>query len=500
MAKRTAIIDIGSNSARLVIFERTSRFGFHLICEQKSKVRIGEGAYAKGGNLQPICIERAYLALESFIQTTKKYHVKKILCVATSALRDAPNGQEFVQWIQKNLQLSIKIIDGNEEAKLGAIAANNLLPITDAITIDIGGGSSDISLIQGGKIIETCSLNVGTVRIKELFFDRKASIEEARDYIRQELKRLPESFKYQIAVGIGGTARALSKGMLKNSDYPLDKIHAFNYRLEDEIDYLTAITLSSTRGLKKFNLKQERFDTIREGALIFLEILEQIGAKEVITSGVGVREGVFLKDLLRHNNLLFPKGVNPSIRSILDRFDNLTAKDSSATHRIKIASELYTVCHKEFGLSLEYSDELSAALKLSNVGKTLTIYKSRQHAFYIAMQELNYGFSHKEMLLISILLRTFGSSLLKKSLFQTYKQILPQKEAMICLSFIYNLSILLHENANEAKISFHYHNQTLRIYSDQSLYHAKESIKVLEKPHPFAIIIEDNTNMPRYNF
>ncbi|HHH37005.1 MAG TPA: Ppx/GppA family phosphatase, partial [Epsilonproteobacteria bacterium] len=62
MAKRTAIIDIGSNSARLVIFERTSRFGFHLISEQKSKVRIGEGAYAKGGNLQPIGIERAYLA------------------------------------------------------------------------------------------------------------------------------------------------------------------------------------------------------------------------------------------------------------------------------------------------------------------------------------------------------------------------------------------------------------------------------------------------------
>ncbi len=500
MAKRTAIIDIGSNSARLVIFERTSRFGFHLICEQKSKVRIGEGAYDKGGNLQSIGIERAYLALESFIQTTKKYHVNKILCVATSALRDAPNGREFTQWIQKNLQLSIKIIDGNEEAKLGAIAANNLLPITDAITIDIGGGSSDMSLIRDGRIIETCSLNIGTVRIKELFFDRKAPIEKARHYIRQELKRLPESFRYPIAVGIGGTARALSKGILRNSDYSFDKIHAFGYRLEDEIDYLTAITLSSVKGLGRFNLKQERFDTIRGGALIFLEILEQIGAREVVTSGVGVREGVFLKDLLRHNNLIFPKGVNPSIRNILDRFDNLTAKDSSAAHRIKISSELYAIYHKEFGLSMEYSDELNAALKLSNIGKTLTIYKSRQHAFYIAMQELNYGFSHKEMLLISLLLRTFGNSLLDKSLFQTYKEILPQKESMKSLSFIYNLSILLHENANEAKISFDYCDQTLTIHSDQSLYHAKESIKILEKPHPFVIVIEDNTEMPKYSF
>ncbi len=500
MAKRTAIIDIGSNSARLVIFERTSRFGFHLICEQKSKVRIGEGAYAKGANLQPVGIERAYLALESFIQTTKKYHVHKILCVATSALRDAPNGREFVQWIRKNLKLSIKIIEGNEEAKLGAIAANNLLPITDAITIDIGGGSSDMALIREGKIIETFSLNIGTVRIKELFFDRKASIEEAQEYIKEELKRLPESFRYPIAVGIGGTARTLGKGIMKTNDYPLDKIHAFSYKVKNEIDYIKAITLSSAKGLKRFDLKQERFDTIREGAMIFMEILKQIQCEEVITSGVGVREGLFLKDLLRHNTLQFPKGVNPSIRSILDRFDNLTARDSSASHRIKIASELYTLCHQEFGLSDKYHDELNSALKLSNIGKTLTIYKSPQHAFYIAMQELNYGFTHEEMILISMLLRTSGTTLLKKSLFHTYKSLLPQKESMKCLSFIYNLTILLHENSNEANISFHYHNQTLTIHSDQSLYHAKESIKALEKPQPFAIIIQDKTKMPKYSF
>ena len=500
MAKRTAIIDIGSNSARLVIFERTSRFGFHLISEQKSKVRIGEGAYAKGGNLQPVGIERAYLALQSFIQTTRKYRVHKILCVATSALRDAPNGPEFVRWVRRELHLSIKIIDGNEEAGLGAVAASNLLPLSDALTIDIGGGSSDMALIRRGQIIETCSLNIGTVRIKELFFDRKAPLDEARNYIREELKRLPDSFKSKIAVGIGGTARSLSKGMMKRNEYPFDKLHAFQYRIEDERDYLEAITLSSAKGLKRFDLKQERFDTIREGTLIFLEILEQIDAREVITSGVGVREGLFLKDLLRHSRLKFPKGLNPSIRSILDRFDNLTARDSSASHRIKIASGLYTLCQQEFGLPAHYRENLQDALRLSNIGKTLTIYKARQHAFYIAMQELDFAYSHKEMLLISLLLRGSGSSLLKKSLYQNYKSLLPKKEPMRCLSFIYNLTILLHENANEATIDFHYKNHTLTIRADQSLYHAKESIKSIEKPHPFAIIIEDESKIPTYTF
>ncbi len=500
MAKRTAIIDIGSNSARLVIFERTSRFGFHLICEQKSKVRIGEGAYTKGGHLQPIGIERAYLALQSFIQTTKKYHVNKTLCIATSALRDAPNGQNFIWWIKSNLKLSIKIIDGDEEAKLGAIAANNLLSVKDAITIDIGGGSSDIALIRGGEIIDTCSLNIGTVRIKELFFDRQASREESQAYIRDEIKRLPDTFHSHIAVGIGGTARALSKGIMKKSNYPFDKLHAFSYTVEEQIDYLTSITLSTTDELDTFYLKRERFDTIREGAMIFLEILKQIGAKKVVTSGVGVRDGLFLKDLLRQSNLQFPKGLNPSIRSILDRFDNLTAKNSSASHRIRIASELYRVCHDRFDLPTEYKSELYNALKLSNIGKTLTIYKSRQHAFYIALQELNYGFTHAEMLLISLLLRTFESGLLKKSLFQTYKDLLPKQEYMKYLSFIYNLTILLHENANEADILFHYSDRTLTIKADQSLYHAKEAIALLEKPHDFSIVIDDINGVPEYEF
>ncbi|MEA3492420.1 MAG: Ppx/GppA phosphatase family protein [Campylobacterota bacterium] len=500
MAKRTAIIDIGSNSARLVIFERTSRFGFHLICEQKSKVRIGEGAYAKGGHLQSIGIERAYLALQSFIQTTKKYQVNKILCVATSALRDAPNGQNFISWIKSNLKLSIKIIDGDEEAKLGAIAANNLLPIGDAITIDIGGGSSDIALIRKGEVVDTYSLNIGTVRIKELFFDRQASREEALAYIRDEIKRLPDAFHHHIAVGIGGTARALSKGIMKKSNYPFDKLHAFSYRVEDQIDYLTGITLSTMDELDIFYLKRGRYDTIREGTMILLEILKQIGTKEVITSGVGVRDGLFLKDMLRQSDLQFPKGLNPSIRSILDRFDNLTAKNSSASHRIEIASELYRVCHDRFDLPKKYKFELYNALRLSNIGKTLTIYKSSQHAFYIATQELNYGFTHAQMLLISLLLRTSGGRLSKRSLLQTYRELLPKKRYIRCLSFIYNLTILLHENANDADILFHYSDQTLTIKADQSLYHAKEAIALLDKPHDFSIVIDDISRVPRYEF
>jgi exopolyphosphatase/guanosine-5'-triphosphate,3'-diphosphate pyrophosphatase len=501
MAKRTAIIDIGSNSARLVIFEKTSHYGFHLICEQKSKVRIAEGAYKKDGYLQATAIKRAYLTLQSFIHTIHKYQAHQTICVATSALRDAPNGDIFVQWIKNELGLSIKVIDGNKEANYGAIAANNLLPIHQGITVDIGGGSSDMALIENDRIIDTYSLNLGTVRLKELFFDKSGmSMEEintkAKAYIAKELENLPKHFKNALAIGIGGTARALSKGLMKRSHYPFDKLQAFSYKIDDHRDYLESIPLSSAKALKKFDLKKSRFDTIREGTLIFNEILSVIGAEEVITSGVGVREGVYLEQLLQADNLIYPKDVNPSVTSILDRFKPYVTIEARKENTLLIATSLYRELQSVMQDDFSYLSQLHWALKLSSIGNTLTIYKSHQTAFYIAMLELNYAFTHKEMLLISMLLRMHGKSLIYKPLFEEYKELLPPKETLLWLSFIYTLTLFIARASNDAKITITFQNKTLTISSDKPLYLAREKIKSLEKPIPFAIIIDDEEKVP----
>ena len=501
MSKRTAIIDIGSNSARLVIFEKTSRYGFHLICEQKSKVRIGEGAYEKDGYLQPIGIQRAFFALQSFTHSIEKYQAKKTICVATSALRDAPNGEIFVNWIKDKLGIKITIIDGKKEAMYGAIAAKNLLPSTDAITVDIGGGSSDIALIKNGTIIDTYSLNLGTVRLKELFFDKdmslKKSHKKAKAYIQNELKSLPTHFKASLAIGIGGTARTLSSGIMERLKYPFDKLHAFTYDIDDHKEYLYDIPLSSAKNLKKFNLKESRFDTIREGTLIWTEILNKVGAKKVITSSVGVREGVFLEQLLKKENLTFPLTANPSVLSILDRFKPLITIEKKRKLKLRLALKLYDTLQVDIQDDKIYGKELLWALKLSSIGKTLTIYKSHKHAFYVATQELNYGFTHQEILLISSLLRMHGKDLLKSSLYSEYKSLLPDKEKLRWLSFVYTLTVFLHEASNSAKIDFSYKNNTLTIQSNKSLYLAKEKIKKLEKPVPFAIIIKDENTLPK---
>ena len=327
------------------------------------------------------------------------------------------------------------------------------------------------------------------------------SIEEsnkkAKAYIQNELKNLPAHFRHSLAIGIGGTVRTLSKGIMKLCKHPLDKLHAFTYDVDDYRSYLSEIPLSSAKNLKRFGLKKNRYDTIREGTLIFNEILAYIGTQTVISSAVGVREGVFLEQLLRDDNLKLPQGMNPSITSILDRFNPLDSIEKKKKSKLKMASRLYTVLQKDIQDGQVYESELLWALKLSSIGKTLNIYRSHQHAFYIAMQELNYGFTHKEMILISLLLRMHGKELLHKPLFQSFEPLLPEKQALLWLSFIYTLSVFLHEASNAANITFSYANKTLLIRSDKPLYLAKEKIKALEKPVPFAIIIEDESTLPK---
>jgi len=492
-----AVIDIGSNSARLVIYQESSQYGFHLICERKSKVRIGEGAYESKGHLQPIGINRAYLALKDFINTTKHYPVSKILCVATSALRDAPNGLEFTQWIKKELNLDIEIIDGKKEALFGSIAALNLLPIKNGVTIDIGGGSSDISLIQDSKIIDTFSLNLGTVRVKELFFDKNKSLDEARAFIQKEIIKLPTHFKGKQAIGIGGTARTLSKGIMKLKSYPLDNIHAFSYQIEEYQEYFENIAEAKPKLLQYLFLPKGRFDTIREGTLIWQEILRQIEAKKVITSGVGVREGVFLHDFLKNDNLQFPKHINPSIQSMLDRFGEQHVK---VEKREKSCQKLFKLFRESENIEKKYLNELLNAIHLSSIGYRLNIYKSFEHTFYMTMQEFNYGITHKELLLTATLLRFGGKELYKKEIYQRYKELLPKKDTLKYLSFIYTIITTLFDQTAIKDFDFELEGDVLVISAKGSLYLAEEKLKEIERPNGLELKIIDKKKIPKYNF
>jgi len=301
MSQYTAVIDIGSNSVRLVIYKSRNKHEFHIAYEDKFKVRIGEGAYLRNGYLQQESMQRAYDSLQTFVLALKQYPISKIVSVATSALRDAPNQLKFIEWIKKDFHIKIEVISGKEEARLGALAALYLLPIDNAITIDIGGGSADLAIIKNSKIVDTYSLNLGTVRLKELFSQQNTSTVEINDYIQNELASLPAHFTSTNAIGIGGTARTLSKAIMYFKGSKKKNIHNFRYNIKRYQDFFEKIINSSNTLHKELKISKNRIDTISEGTLIWKNILERIEAKNVISSAVGLREGLFLEHIFKDN-------------------------------------------------------------------------------------------------------------------------------------------------------------------------------------------------------
>jgi exopolyphosphatase/guanosine-5'-triphosphate,3'-diphosphate pyrophosphatase len=470
MAKITAVIDIGSNSARMAVFKKTSRFGFYLLREEKSRVRISEGAYENGGNLQDFAIKRALNALKEFLLIAKSLKARKILAVATSAVRDAPNKAEFLKEV-RNIGINLKVIDGEKEAFFGGVAVANLLYKENGVSVDIGGGSCELALIRNKKVEKTFTLQLGTVRLKELFFDR-GDIEGARKYIKSELARLDKDFKETTAFGVGGTARALAQVIMKKNEYPLDILHGFTYSVK-ELEFLESLIQKSDEELLKIGIKPERLDVIRPGILTFVEVIKYLKAKEIVTSGVGVREGVFLSDLLRNDNLVFPKNFNPSVRTIIDVYQ---IDRKIASYETKIALNIFDLLKDEYKLDEKYKKHLTYAIKLSRAGELIDFYEAHKHTDYILLNSLHYGFSHGDRLLISKIIRFHKRKKIKKKEVEKFKSLLPEKEILEKLCNIFLVAKIVNQNLSMPEVEIKKENKKI-IIEGENLYLASEKIK-----------------------
>ena len=489
MARVTAVIDIGSNSARMVVFERTSRFGFQLLKEAKSRVRISENAYANHGELQEAAMARAEAAIGEFVTIAKSYGARKILAVATSAVRDAPNRQEFLSRIKKRFHLEIRVIDGKKEAFFGGIAALNLLPVEDAITVDIGGGSTELALIKNRKIVDTVSFNIGTVRLKELFFDGKTDFRGGLKFVREALKTLPDHFRSTTVVGIGGTLRALAESVMRKERYPLETLHAYRYDLALHKEYLEEILMAPMTDLKRFGFKQERQDVIREGVLIFRSVVREVMAKEVITSGAGVREGVFLNDLLRGTGGVFPAGFNPSIRAVQDQ---MGVEPKEAAYLRQESQKLFDLLKPLHLVDDHYRWHLGHAATLTLAGQRFHFYKRHLHAFHIAFHSLNYGFTHEDRILIAKILKAQQKKeLAKYSPNSALARFLPGAQTIRWLAFLLYLATAVNSNGSRPKVRYRFEKNTLFITADQKLYLTREALQSLRPPLGLKLVLID---------
>lgn len=489
MAKVTTIIDIGSNSMRMVVLEKSSRFAFNLINETKSRVKISEGCYENNGNLQEIPMQRAYESIKSFLNISQALKSRKIICVATSALRDAPNSKVFLSRIKKDFGLSIKVIDGEKEAYYGGVAALNLIHNDSFVTVDIGGGSTEFCFVINGKIEKSISLNIGTVRLKELYFN-KNDINGAKNYILDNLKKIYD-LNIEIPntiVGIGGSIRAVSKMIMQKNDYPLDILHGYKYKASNEMKLFNSIIEAEDNfDLKNLGVKKDRFDTIKEGTFIFKTILEELKISDVITSGAGVREGVYLTDLLRNSNHKFPSNFNVSVRSLLDRFQ---IDEKQSAYLGSNASKIFDILKPLHNLDDKFRTLLVISSKLYSIGSTLNFYKSNDNAFDYILNGLNYDFLHASRVVVAHTIKFSKKSLPTKNDILKYEELLPSLETMQWMSFMISLNIAVNQDFSRPKVNYVLENDTLNIDLSNKSFLVQSNIEKLESPKELNIKIK----------
>lgn len=304
--KKFASIDIGSNTVRLLILETQGHDSFREIDSIRRITRLGQGMDTNK-RLAPGPMETTLTVLEEFKQACLHHGDIPIRTVATSAVREAENQEEFIQMARERTGIDIEVIPWEEEARLTLKGVFWKIPHQNRtiLTFDIGGGSTEFILSRGDQVLGSVGTSLGTVRLTEKFISRHpvphADYENLTSHIQSELAmvkdRLP-ALRPEIALGTAGTVTTLVA--LDQNIYPYDplKVHAVSLPV-DSIQKiqndLKAKSLNQRLELKP--LEPGREDLIVAGIAIVLETLRTFGCSSLLVSEYGLREGIILKAL-----------------------------------------------------------------------------------------------------------------------------------------------------------------------------------------------------------
>ena len=287
--ERVAIIDIGSNTIRLVVFSVANKFPMPMFNE-KATCRLGAGLIATG-KLAPDSMSRAVSSIERFVLIAQAMEVCRLVLVATAAVRLAKNGDTLVNIVKKRCNVDVEILSGAEEARLASLGVTYGIPNADGLICDLGGGSADLVLLDSGTTREFGSLALGHVVLAE---SSKNNINKARKLINQKLDMLPwiACGKERSLYAVGGSVRALAKLYIHQSGYPIHIVDEFTMRSSTLYDFSKVVSKMSPNSLVNSpSISRKRINTFPMAALFMECIIERSKVKDVIFCSSGMREG-----------------------------------------------------------------------------------------------------------------------------------------------------------------------------------------------------------------
>jgi len=420
--ERFGLLDVGSNTIRLVIFEKDDYHGLTELQNIKTPARLVQ--YLDSGNkMSEEGIQVLITVLKSFTDIADRYNIKDLISMATAAIRQSTNRDEIIDRVKAEVDLDLDILPEEKEAYYGNYAVRHTMDVVDGVSVDIGGGSTEVTYFENKEVKEAHSFPFGTVSLQKEFFDGKdhndkKAIKKARKWVNEQLKTLDwlEDLKVPL-VGIGGSARNYAEVFQRQHDYPIAGIHQY-YMSEKDLDETFELFEDSTMDemADLDGLSEDRRDIIIPAGIVFSELLNVMDSETFAISNRGLREGIILERLNEQYEDAYDLfGIKR--QTVQRMFKQYDIRPISAHQRIILADRLIELI-KEKGI-LEVEDEhlylLHYGATLYYLGSYIEDDSKSQHTFYIISNTNLHGFNHRDRVRLALL-----ASYKNRSLFKQY--------------------------------------------------------------------------------
>jgi exopolyphosphatase/guanosine-5'-triphosphate,3'-diphosphate pyrophosphatase len=422
-----ASIDVGSNAMRIMIATVTADGSLRPIIRKREAIRLGKEVFA-AGRISPQTIRASVAVFRNFRALCERHKVLFVRAVGTSALREAKNSSTFVETIQARTGITIEIISGTEEARLIQLAVSRAVSLKKklAVVIDMGGGSTEISLIHNGDVIFSETHPIGAVRLLHLLEAKRYTAirfsKLVREYVQglqRQLTRHIGSRKVNLCVGTGGNFESLGDLRVKL----LGRLQRDRLPLRDLLRILDILnSLTPAERVQKLRLRPDRADVIAPAAAVLAEIMRSAGVHEVRLPGVGLKEGVLL-DLLPQVQLTRTRVARQQRIAFAQELGRMYQNDmrhaETVRERAAYLFDKFSQIHK---LGSESKLLLEIAALLHDIGHFVNSEDHHKHSMYLIRATPFIGFDRRTQDIVACIARYHRKSLPKQE-HEVYQQL-----------------------------------------------------------------------------
>ncbi|HTY92143.1 MAG TPA: Ppx/GppA phosphatase family protein [Methanocella sp.] len=411
---KLAIIDLGSNTTRMLIIEVTANGAYHLVEEDKFVVRLSEGE-AKDGEIKMPGLLRAIDAMRLFKGMCEYHGVKDRIAVATAAVRGARNQETFLRKLKEETGIAFRVLSQEEEAYYGYLGVINTTSLADGLIVDLGGGSMELTAIKGRAIAHSTSIPYGALNLTEKFINgEKPSDNKLKDldaFVKQQLKGVDwlDQYRKSLLYGIGGTIRSIARINQRLSNYPFDELH--NYEMSSQVlgsVYNLLKNMTPKELVDVPGLSRDRTDIIVAGTAAINTVIKYLEIPTIRVSSSGLRDGLFFHKFLKE-----PVVADVSALAI-DNISRLYGVDITHARRVcSLVESLFEGFKPLNGFTADHRRILRAAAMLHELGYYYDYGKRFNNTFYNVIDNPVYGFSHLDNYRTALVAASYGAGGIK---------------------------------------------------------------------------------------